>query len=176
MSTLRSHDAPAVVPHWARTAAHVVALLPLPSSLWRVALVLGAAGGYTAEGLAELDLDGTGKAWLVVLSLLSEGAALLSFGLVRRWGEVLPRWVPGLGGRVVRPGVAVVPATLGTVVVGALWTPMLWWWSLPHPDMTETGAVVVGLLYLPMVLWAPLLAALTLAYRRRRAADATSRP
>lgn len=59
-------------------------------------------------------------------------------------------------------------ASVGIAILAVLWTPLLLWWNLPHDDMTDSGAFLVGLLYLPMVAWAPLLAALTVSYRRRR--------
>ncbi|MFI1680909.1 hypothetical protein [Streptomyces sp. NPDC020607] len=41
-------------------------------------------------------------------------------GLVREWGEVVPAWVPVLGGRRVRPLAAVVPALLGAAALFGL--------------------------------------------------------
>ncbi|MEV1004971.1 hypothetical protein [Nonomuraea sp. NPDC050202] len=58
--------------------------------------------------------------------------------------------------------------TLGVAVLTLLWTPFLFWWTLPHADMTGTGRLLVGLVYLPLVAWAPLLAAVTASYQRRR--------
>ncbi|MEW2356084.1 hypothetical protein [Spirillospora sp. NPDC029432] len=63
----------------------------------------------------------------------------------------------------------VIPAWIAVAVHAVLWTPFLTWWATPHPDMTGTGRLVVGLLYLPLVAWAPLMAAATVAYQRRRA-------
>lgn len=143
-------------PRWAVLAAHVIPLLVLPSTLWRIALVLGFTGGYTEAGLAELDLDGAGRAYVLGLSVMSEAVALLSLGLVRGWGEKLPARL------------VVASGSFGALILAVLWTPLLLWWNLPHDDMTESGAFVVGLLYLPMVAWVPLLAALTVSYRRRR--------
>jgi hypothetical protein len=163
-----SRPTSATAPHWAVVTAHVVALLPLPSALWRLGLALGFSGGYTEAGLVELNLDAVGIAGVLGLSVLSEAAALLTLGLVRPWGEVLPRWVPVGGGRPVPVRAAVLPALAGAAVLTALWTPMLFWWELPHTDMTDRGAFLVGFLYLPQVLWAPLLVVLAVAYRRRR--------
>ncbi|UMG94269.1 hypothetical protein [Nocardioides sp. TF02-7] len=146
-------------PRWARTAAHVAALTPLPSALWRVALALGFSAGYTEAGLEELDLDLVGTLWLLGLSAVTEGAALLTLVLVRPWREGMPRRVPPRW--VVRAGWA------GVVVLALLWTQLAFWWHVPHDDLTPTGTTVVGLLYLPMVAWAPLLAAVTIDYRRR---------
>lgn len=159
------------VPRWAVVAAHVVPLLALPSSLWRIGLALGYPLGYTEQGMRELvgpTAWGPGYLVMVLLSLLTEGAALLTLGLVRRWGEEVPRWIPVLGGRTIpRPAVAV-PAWLGVTTLAGLWTPLLFWWTLPHADLTAAGRLFVGLVYLPLVAWAPLLAAVTLSYQRRR--------
>ncbi|SDO21042.1 hypothetical protein [Geodermatophilus sp. DSM 45219] len=158
-------------------AAHAAALTPLPSALWRLSLVLGFSGGFTEQGLIDLDVAGSGWIYLVVLSVLSEVAALLTLGLVQPWGDVIPRWVPRLGGRPVRTRLVIVAASAGAVALILLWTELLFWWDTPHPDMTPAGANVVGLLYLPLVAWGPLLAAVTVSYaRRHRAASARHQP
>ena len=38
-------------------------------------------------------------------------------GLVQRWGEVFPRWMVGLAGRRVPMGLAVIPASLASVLL-----------------------------------------------------------
>ncbi|WP_223167146.1 hypothetical protein [Nonomuraea sp. SYSU D8015] len=157
------------VPRWAVGVAHAVPLLVLPSSLWRIGLAVGLPLGYTEQGLR--DLVGTtmwGPLYLAALSLLTEVAALLTLGLVRPWGEVVPRWIPLLGGRMIPRPAVTVPAWLGVAVLALLWTPFLFWWTLPHVDMTAAGRLLVGFVYLPLVAWAPLLAAVTLSYQRRR--------
>lgn len=162
--------APATVPapRWARRAAHAAALVALPSSLWRIGLALGFPLGYTEQGLR--DLVGPtlwGPVYLVVLSVLTEVAAVLTLGLVRPWGRRVPRRVPFAGGRDVPRRAVLVPAWLGVATLAVLWTPLLTWWAMPHDDMTDLGHTLVGLLYLPLVAWAPLLAAVTWSYQRR---------
>lgn len=158
---------PAPPPRWARVAAHAAALTPLPSALWRLSLVLGFSGGFTEQGLIGLDVAGSGWRYLVVLSVLSELAALLTLGLVQRWGDVVPGWVPYVGGRPLPKRAVIAAASAGAVGLVLLWTPLVLWWNTPHPDMTPAGANVVGLLYLPLVAWGPLLAAVTVSYARR---------
>ncbi|MEU1308697.1 hypothetical protein ABZ419_07355 [Streptomyces cinnamoneus] len=154
-------------PRWAVWAAHLTTLVVLPSGLWRIALVLGYPAGYTDEGFVGFQSAGA-KVWMLTLSVVCELLAFLTVGLVRPWGEVVPRWIPLVGGRVVRPMAAVVPAVLGAVALTCLWADVPWWWTFPHDDMTATGNLVVGLLYQPLVLWGPLLAAVTVSYHRRR--------
>ena len=47
------------------------------------------------------------------------GGAALTIGLVQRWGEVFPRWVPFLSGRRLPIPLADVPASLIAVLVTA---------------------------------------------------------
>lgn len=170
--SLAALTAPA--PRWAVVAAHVAALTPVPSSIWRILLVFGIPGGYTQAGLEELDPTGLGAAWLILLSVLTEGAALLTLGLVRQWGVVAPQWLPVIGGQSIPPWAAAGPAVVGTLILAGLWTPFLFWWTIPHPDMTASGSFILGFLYLPLVLWAPLLGAVTWNYLHRRR-DITTR-
>lgn len=164
----------APVPRWAVRAAHLIALIALPSALWRIALVVGFPAGYTDAGFESFETPGS-KLWMLTLSMLTELAALASLGLVRPWGEVLPRRLPFLGGRRVHPMAVVLPAATGAVAMTGLWGTMLLWWTYPHDDMTELGHHVVGVLYQPLVLWGPLLGAITVSYYRRTASAASER-
>ncbi|MEV5508888.1 hypothetical protein [Streptomyces orinoci] len=136
----------ATAPRWAVHAAHLPALLTLPSGLWRLALVCGFSAGYTPEGRHRLGITGWGAAWPLALTVLTEGAALLTLGLVRPWGEALPGW---LGGRPIPARAATITAAAGCAVLLLLWTPFLFWWHYPDTGMTPTGHTVVGFLYLP---------------------------
>ncbi|MFG2086222.1 MULTISPECIES: hypothetical protein [unclassified Spirillospora] len=156
-------------PRWAHRAAHAITLLALPSALWRLGLAMGFHLGYTDSGLQAVRPPGfSGPFYLIMLSVLTEGAALLALGLVQRWGEVIPRRVPFIGGRNIPPIAVLIPAWLGVAVLAFLWTPLLAWWAMPHDGMTPAGHTLVGFLYLPIAAWAPLLAALAVSYRRRR--------
>ncbi|MDQ1012934.1 hypothetical protein QFZ82_007419 [Streptomyces sp. V4I23] len=171
-------DAPAGIrtlpPRWAVWAAHLTTLVVLPSGLWRIALVLGCPAGYTHEGFTQFQSLGT-KVWMLTLSIVCELLAFLTVGLVKPWGEIVPRWIPVIGGRAVRPMAAVVPAALGAMALTAMWANIPWWWTYPHDDMTDIGNLIVGILYQPLVLWGPLLAAVTVSYHRRRGAGASRR-
>ena len=59
-----------------------------------------------------------GRWWAgAALATLAVGGAVLKLGLVQRWGEVFPRWMPFLLGNRVPIPLAVVPASLVTVLV-----------------------------------------------------------
>jgi hypothetical protein len=109
--------------------------------------------------------------YVLGLSVLTELAAFLGLGFVRRWGEVFPAWVPRFGGRRVPPAAVIVPGALAGVLFSVLcadWLvlaftegPRGW----PYADGWNVLAMAVSGL---MTLWGPLLLALTFAYYRRR--------
>lgn len=161
------------VPRWANVAAHIVPLTTVPSGLWRLALGLGVPVGFSGE-LAELyAAPGWITPYVIALSLLAEGLALLTLGLVRPWGERVPARVPRLGGRPIPLLAAVVPAALGAVVITTInWTSAAMWFGPenngdPHAPHGVAGFVMAAC-YAPLLLWGPLLGAVTVAYYRRR--------
>ncbi|MBT2451171.1 hypothetical protein J7F03_29705 [Streptomyces sp. ISL-43] len=155
-----------------RWAAHAAALTLVPSGLWRVAIAVGIPVGWGAGSGLEADLfPGVWSFYLVALSAFAEGLGLLSLGLVQRWGEVVPCWIPRLGGRRIPPLAAVVPAALGAAAVTLVTVPGAFAWSA---NMTMPGAPtgagwwLMTVCYAPLLLWGPLLAVVTAAYWRRR--------
>ena len=62
-----------------------------------------------------------GTPYVFGLSFLLVGLVLLTLGLVQRWGEVVPRWIPRVGGKPVPPMLAVVPAATGDFALTMLW-------------------------------------------------------
>ncbi|EPH43687.1 hypothetical protein ABT390_02030 [Streptomyces aurantiacus] len=173
-----AHAPAAGVPRWARLAALAVPLAVLPSSVWRIASWFFDEGVRGQRG--DLPAWVPGWAYLVFLSVLSELFAFTAVGLVARWGEVFPRWVPFLRGRGVPPMAAIVPAALGTVAVTVLWTTAfisqargvtITGEELSDDFPTRQGAWEAAALYVsyaPLLLWGPLLGAVTWAYWRRR--------
>ncbi len=150
----------------ARRLARLVPLLVLPSAMWRLAFVAGlpvAAGGLgDPPGFGE-------RVYIVGLSLVTEGLALLTHGLVRPWGEVVPRWIPLVGGRRVPPLAAVLPAVFGAIALTAIWTYATWQFI---DDPTVIGGAghqwLLAVCYLPLLGWGPVLLAVAVAYYRRR--------
>ncbi|TDC85893.1 hypothetical protein E1285_24315 [Actinomadura sp. 7K507] len=162
------------VPRWAKWAAHAAPLTVLPSGLWRLALGFGIPVGFTGSMGELYAAPGWITLYVTVLSLFVEGLALLTLGLVQPWGEVVPRWVPLLGGRRIPTMAAVVPAVLGAI--GVLWFCLTFVreWFQPdrdypaHEDPSGLYAWWFGLSYAPMLAWGPLLLAVTIHYYRRR--------
>jgi hypothetical protein len=157
------------VQRWAVRVAHAAALCPLPSALWRLPLIFGVSMGMDAEFMSSMNAHPFWQraAYLLGLGVTAEGAALLTLGLVRHWGETVPRWFPLVGGRCVPPTLAIVPATLGGIAATLFgFTIALEW---PSDDIFANGwTVLMTACYLPLVLWGPLVLAVTFAYYRRR--------
>jgi hypothetical protein len=175
-----SQPAPGV-PRWVNVAAHVVPLTTLPSGLWRLALGIGIPVGFSGE-LAELyAAPGWITPYVIALSLLAEGIALLTIGLVRPWGERVPSWVPRVGGRTIHTALAAVPAGIGAVVLTFInWTSAAMWFGPENngdPDAPHGFAgLVMALAYAPLLAWGPLLGVVTIAYCLRRRADHVAEP
>lgn len=171
------------VPRWIRSAAHAVPLCVVPSGLWRLALGIGIPVGFTGE-MAELyEAPGWITLYVIVLSVLAEGLALLTLGLIQPWGEVVPRWIPLLGGRRVPTMAAVIPAMSGAIALVFFGVVSIN--EFIDPDMTpqeiqESPQGVAGLVmllcYAPLWAWGPLLAIVTVAYYLRRRRSGQRRP
>lgn len=156
------------VPRWANAMARAIPLVGLPASLWRLPFGFGFTMGTVQEQ--------TYNWWVIApyvftLSAVSECLALLSFGLVRGWGEVVPGRVPVIGGRRIPPAVAIVPAALGGLVL----TGVLVQWSLGvlgvvhGMQYTNNSWRLLGVCCQSLLLlWGPLLLAVTYAYWARR--------
>ncbi|WP_328861345.1 hypothetical protein [Streptomyces sp. NBC_00306] len=155
------------VPYRVAVAAHAVPLITLPSGLWRLALAAGLP-------VAEDSVPHWGQGlYVVMLSVVSEALALLTLGLVRSWGEVVPAWVPVLGGRRVRPAAAVTAALAGAAGLVAVLG-----WAV-YASVAGLGEGSIGspaqnalllVCYLPLIAWPPLLVYVAVAYHRRRTA------
>ncbi|MFH8385039.1 hypothetical protein ACH4E7_29540 [Kitasatospora sp. NPDC018058] len=177
------------VPRWARIAARAVPFTVLPSCAWRIATC---TFHVPLDGGAVQD-SGTLPWWLplelyvIVLSVFSELLAFTAFGLIARWGEVFPRWFPLLRGRRVPVSAAVIPAALGAAALTFITALVAVMVSTGHtiqgrplrdgiPVFTgDWHTVVLVACYGPLLLWGPLLAAVTVAYWRRRTSGAYAR-
>jgi hypothetical protein len=159
------------VPVWAERLAHAIPFLALPSGLWRLAVAFGFSMGNLDDAGKPAVIHGWAAIYLVAVTLLSEAIALSGFGLVRPWGEVVPAWLPFIGGRRVRPRTAVVPAAVGSVALVLVWTVGFWdvWTGAQANQLASPfWAAVFVACYAPLNLWGPALLALTWAYHRRR--------
>ncbi len=154
---------------WGRIAVYVAMMVPVLYAITRYAWALGIPLGMSEEHLRRGQESGT---WISGLFLATFGlvGALLMLGLVQRWGEVFPRWMIGLAGRRVPIALAVIPASIVSVLlmVGGITI-----WS-GYAQMADSAAangedvrIVVGPAALFLV-WGAALAVATLGYYYRR--------
>lgn len=165
---LRLERATARTSRWTRIAVEA----PLVYALTRVLMFFCVPGFEMAEFGEPILWAGLG------LALSAAAGAWLTCGLVRPWGEVFPRWLPGLRGKRVPIGLAVVPGLLVAVMVATAAKDMF-------DSLGEDGASAVEtMLEWPLVtlptllwpLWAFALAAATVNYGiRRRLTESRSR-
>jgi len=153
---------------WGRWATAVAVAVPVGYAITRLAWALGIPLGASQRLLDEL---GDGVYIGAGLATLGLGGAVLTLGLVQRWGEVFPRWVPGLRGRRVPVAVAVVPASIVSVVVasaGLMFVRFGVTGKLAESFPGESGDVAAWLPEMFWPVWGVALAAATWAYWLRR--------
>ncbi|MBQ0866893.1 MULTISPECIES: hypothetical protein [Streptomyces] len=166
-----AHEPVAGVSRRIQLVAYAVPLAVLPSSIWRLPAAFG-----DGRGLGE-------RTYLVFLSVVSELFAFAAIGLIARWGEVFPRWIPFLRGRRVPRRAAVLPATVGIASLTLLFTLLFIaaetrGTTIRGGDLSADYPGQAGgwegawfyFCYAPLTLWGPLLGVLTVAYWKRRSA------
>ncbi|AUH43687.1 hypothetical protein [Streptomyces sp. CMB-StM0423] len=152
-----------------RLTAYAVPLVVLPSSLWRLPVAFDQGSGWGE------------RLYILSLSVVSELLAFTAIGLIARWGEVFPRWIPGLSGSRVPTKAAVIPAALGATILTLAFTVLaivneIQGTTIRGDDRPSNFPAEAGgweaawfyVCYTPLILWGPLLAVLTLAYYKRR--------
>ncbi len=155
---------PAAAARWGRWAVGLAVAVPLVYAGTRWAWALGLPLGIDQEFYRQGKEDGL---WMAGAALGSLGivGAILTLGLVQRWGEVYPRRLWFRAGATVPPKVAIVPATAVSVIVTA--AGLAYWRLIWHPEFSQQWWATMG----PELLW-PLwgvgLATATLAYHLRR--------
>lgn len=162
--TDRGWTTPAAAARWGRWAAGIAAVIPFTYALTRFAWAAGIPLGISREFLTEMQDSGLVWAGFGLAAFATVGA-ILTLGLVQRWGERFPRWMLGLAGRRVPVTLAVVPATLVAIAVtaasfGLLSNPKFW-------ELTG-GLSMTGAPMLLWPLWGVALGVATYAYHLRR--------
>ncbi|GAB2486597.1 hypothetical protein [Nocardiopsis aegyptia] len=158
----------AVVGRWAVAAGVVLALLyPMLRFPWLFGVVPGMSEADSAMIMADP------YTIMIGVGLGSAGAvgAVLTLGLVQRWGVRFPRWMVGLAGRSVPVPLAVVPATVvavALVAMGRSTIVQLATEDLSGSPLTEHLHSVV---FVSMGLWGAALVVATAAYAVRRRAE-----
>ena len=100
---------------WGRIAVNVAMLVPVLYALTRYTWALGIPLGMSEEYWRWGQERGEWISGLFLANFGLVGAALM-LGLVQRWGEVFPRWMIGLARRRVPIALAVIPASIMSVL------------------------------------------------------------
>ena len=134
-------------------------------------------------GFAQADLfrsNAVGTAYVLGLEAVQATAGVLCLGLIRPWGERVPRWVPRLGGREIPRLLPLVVGGTGNALLylingalavrfGSIWLGLAEGWT-PAEGMNRWQVAVLVAAYAPMLLlWAPALTVGLVGYGRRRA-------
>ncbi len=109
-------NSPVSAARWGKIAVVVAMAAPVFYAFTRYAWALGFPLGMTDEYLRQGQESGTWISGLFLATFGLVGAALM-LGLVQRWGEIFPRWMIGLAGRRVPIALAVIPASLVSVLL-----------------------------------------------------------
>ncbi|WP_431897104.1 hypothetical protein [Nonomuraea sp. bgisy101] len=155
---------PESVARWGRVATIGAALCPLPYALYRLTWL---TPWPTDSALTGPHMDPGTRLQGVVIAIGALIGAALTLGLVSRWGEVFPRWVPVYRGR---PVPVRLPVVAGGLVAGACCLAS----TGLAVNAVERGELLQLLLW-PYPLWGALLAAAVAAYWLRRTAG-TAQP
>lgn len=101
---------------WSKWAVSIAVITPILYAATRWAWALGIPLGISEQFLREGQASGL---WIAGAGLASVavGGAILTLGLVQRWGEIFPRWMIGLAGKRVPPMLAIVPAAFVSLIV-----------------------------------------------------------
>lgn len=161
---------------WARRAALACVLCVLPSILWRVTMLAGVDTGFAEAGWYRA--EGYRVAYVLGLDALQLAGALLCLGLALPWGERVPSFVPGLGGRTIHRLVPMTLGGMGAVVLylvmgqlvgafGSVWLGLREGWT-PAAGMDPLEATVLGVAYAPLFCWPLVLTVALVGYWRRR--------
>ena len=154
---------------WGRWAVVISIFPPAIYALTRYAWAVGLPLGVSSEFLTLSDHDPTIFIAGAFMATFALGGAALTLGLTQRWGEVIPQWIPWLGGRPVPIAAAVVPPSAAALLLtsgGVNWLRGMAQGAFPPGALSEDWATTApGALF---GLWGIALGIATYAYVVRR--------
>ncbi|KEK24086.1 hypothetical protein BAGA_28960 [Bacillus gaemokensis] len=153
---------------WGKYATYIAVIMALPYGIvrlaWAVGIPLGVsdATSISTQPLIERMIE-------AVLGGLPICGAILTLGLIQRWGEIFPRWCLSLSGKRVPIWCAVLPATCASALItlaGLKISPIIILKILDGSINTGNwGELGTSLFWLP---WGIALGMATIAYYQRR--------
>ncbi|WP_051772229.1 hypothetical protein [Saccharothrix sp. NRRL B-16314] len=155
---------PEAAGRWGRRAVAVATVVPLIYAATRIAWALGIPLGIP-RSFYEENVDSGMFIGGLAIALMAIGGAVLTMGLVQRWGEVYPRWIWFKKGKRVPLALAMVPAGLVSVFVVPAGIMEIRMAFIRGIDPQEWAMLGPGLLW---PLWGLALGAATVAYYLRR--------
>ncbi|RPI31184.1 MAG: hypothetical protein EHM70_12110 [Chloroflexota bacterium] len=169
-------NSPNQAARWGRIAVILAMVSPVFYAFTRYAWALGFSLGMNEERFRAGQESGTWISGLFLGTFALVGAFLM-LGLVQHWGEVFPRWMIGLAGRRVPITLAVVPASVASVLtlVGGIgiWSGLDQMFANLAATGTEGMALISALIFelgptLLFPVWGLALGVATLGYYFRR--------
>jgi hypothetical protein len=152
---------------WGKWVTYIAVVTALPYGFVRLTWAAGIPIGVSDPTWINTQTP-TESLIVAVLGILPIGGAILTLGLIQRWGEIFPRWCLFFAGKRVPILFAIIPATLASVM--AIFSGLkLWihWFQDGSVTCENWGELGPGLFWLP---WGISLGAAAHAYylRRRR--------
>ncbi|MBW7454396.1 hypothetical protein ACFOLF_00060 [Paenibacillus sepulcri] len=157
---------PAAAARWGRWVTLIAVFIPMVYSITRIAWAFDIPLLVSSEFLHSMNGEFPGIWWFgAALGLIEIGGSVLTYGLIRHWGEVFPCWTLGLSGKKVPPALAIIPASIMSVLT--LEAGLMMWrgFLLGAFAPGNIGTFAPSLLW---PLWGLALGAATLAYYYRR--------
>jgi hypothetical protein len=155
---------------WGRVAVLIAVTVPLVYAVTRICWAFGFPLGVDTAVQDDMVSRGMDTSALGLGGMALAGA-VLTLGLVQRWGEAFPRWIPGLAGKRVPISLAVVPATFVAMAIIPASVTMIMMAGMPSggiiPAFSPSNWAPFGPAFL-WPLWGVALAAAALAYYLRR--------
>ena len=172
----RDNEERFILIRWGKWLAYIAAIAPLPYAITRFSWALGIPLGVerqVLEDFVKVNPMATLTEW--VFGGLCIGGGLLTLGLIQKWGEIFPSWLPLFGGKRVPILIAVIPASIVSIALtSAGFTFTLGYFAIILRIVPTEGTILseIGGTIGPMLTWLPWGLALGLAtvsyyYRRR---------
>lgn len=114
------------------------------------------------------DLPPETRLWGLLLGAAAVTGIVLTLGLIRPWGEVFPRWMPGLAGRPVPVAMAAIPGGAVAAILTLSAVPMMA--AMLSGDLDPLTKTLTLVLF-PFAVWGPALALAVWGYVAHRSRD-----